>query len=113
MKELINEPIGWIKFWTPKDDWYSLEAEDRKKYLDGLQRIIDQTKRQGGQLVGTYKCRGQSEWARFELWEFPNLEMLIEMTNRLEEIGHYQYFCENNTVGRKYKRNGDPNNWVI
>jgi hypothetical protein len=108
-----KKPIGWIKFWTPKDDWYALEEKDRKKYLDGLKVIEERAREQGGRLLGAYKCRGQSSWARFELWEFPDLQLLIEVTNELEGIGHYQYFSEDNTVGRRYEREGDPGSWII
>jgi hypothetical protein len=113
MNDKPRTPIGWIKFWTPKDDWYGLDAESRKTYFDGLKGIEDRAAAQGGRLVGTYKCRGQSPWARFELWEFSSLQSVIDMTNDLEKIGHYQYFSENNTVGRQYERTGDPNSWVI
>jgi hypothetical protein len=106
-------PLGWIKFWTPKDDWYALDAKAREKYLDGLKTVEDRALSLGGRLIGTYKCRGQSSWARFEMWELPNLQALIEITNELEQIGHYQYFSESNTFGRQYMREGDPDSWVI
>ncbi len=113
MSTKSKEPIGWIKFWTPNDDWYALDTNDRAKYLEGLKVIEERALSQGGRLIGAYKCRSQSSWARFELWEFPNLQVLIDITNELEAIGHYQYFSEENTVGRRYDRQGDPASWVI
>ncbi len=106
-------PIGWVKFWKPKDDWYDLDAPSRQVYLDGLAKVLARAAERGGRLLGTYKCRGQSPWARFEVWEFPDVEVLIDFTNDLEQIGHYQYFAEDHTVGRRYERAGDAGSWVI
>jgi hypothetical protein len=109
----MSEPIGWIKFWKPKDDWYYLESTERQAYLDAYANVVARASEQGARLVGTYKCRGQSQWARFELWEFPDLQAVVDLTNALEEIGHFQYFAEENTIGRRYERRGDPQSWVI
>jgi hypothetical protein len=113
MNDAINQPIGWVKFWTPKDDWYYLEPAERNAYFDGYAEIIDRVQGRGARLIGTYKCRGQSTWARFEVWEFPDLQVLIDLTNDLEEIGHFQFFAEDHTVGRRYERSADPGSWVV
>jgi len=106
-------PIGWIKFWKPKDDWYYLRPEERQVYFDGFKRAISRAESRGARLLGVYKCRGQSPWARFEVWEFPDLQVLIDLTNELEEIGHFQFFAEDHTVGRRYERTGDARSWVV
>ncbi len=106
-------PVGWVKFWKPKDDWYYLQSDDRQVYLDAYIKAIDRAQLGGARLLGSYRCRGQSEWARFELWEFPDLQSIIDLTNELEEIGHFQYFAESNTVGRRYERNMDAKGWAI
>jgi hypothetical protein len=108
-----SQPLGWIKFWKPKDDWYYLEAAERQDYFDAFDSAVAKATARGAQLIGTYKCRGQSSWARFEVWEFPNLQVLMDLSNELEEIGHFQYFAEDHTVGRRYERAGEANSWVI
>jgi hypothetical protein len=108
-----TKPLGWVKFWTPKDDWYYLSSDDRQKYFDDYEKVVSQALEKGAVLIGTYKCRGQSPWLRFEVWEFPEISILIEFSNSLEDIGHFQYFEEDNTVGRKYVRSRDPNSWVV
>lgn len=113
MNNTTSQPIGWVKFWTPKDDWYYLEPAERKAYSDAYAGVIARAQERGARLTGTYKCRGQSTWARFEVWEFTNLQVLIDLTNDLEEIGHSQFFAEDHTVGRRYERSGDPQSWVI
>ncbi len=105
--------IGWVKFWKPKDDWYYLEAAARAAYLDEYRRLVAQATAQGARLLGAYKCRGQSSWSRFEVWEFPDVQSIIDHTNRLEEVGHYQYFAESNSVGRRYEKAGTPESWVL
>ena len=106
-------PIGWVKFWKPKDDWYYLPTDTRRAYLDAYRRLTDDVQLNGACLLGTYACRGQSSWSRFEVWEFPSLQAVIDFTHELEEIGHYQYFSESNTVGRRYEKRGNADSWVI
>ncbi|MGB6681380.1 MAG: DUF6616 family protein [Candidatus Bathyarchaeia archaeon] len=107
-----SRPLGWIKFWKPKDDWYGLNAEARKNYYDKYKELVDRIEGKGAILIGTYRCRGQSRWERFEFWEFPSIDLLIAFSNELESINHYLYFEENAKVGRKYKRLYNPNTWV-
>lgn len=113
MSNNAPQPLGWIKYWKPKDDWYYLTPAERQTYLDAFAEVVDRTVKKGGRLIGTYKCRGQSPWARFEIWEFPDLQLLIDLSNELEEIGHFQYFAEDHTVGRRYERAGQADSWVI
>lgn len=108
-----SEPIGWVRFWKPTDDWYYLDTETRQAYLEAFESVKSRVLEQGAQLLGAYRCRGQSPWARFEVWEFPNLETLIEMTHALETIGHFQYFAEDHTVGRRYEFQGDYQSWML
>jgi hypothetical protein len=109
----MSKVIGWVKFWKPKDDWYYLEPDERQVYLNAYIRAVEKAKFAGARLLGTYKCRGQSKWARFELWEFPDIQSVTNLTNELEEIGHFQYFAEDNTVGRRYERDANANSWII
>ena len=108
-----QQPLGWIKFWKPKDDWYYLNPSERQTYLDDFEKVVKQATERGARLMGAYKCRGQSSWARFEIWEFPDLPVLIDLSSALEEIGHFQYFAEDHTVGRRYERAGQADSWVI
>lgn len=111
--ETQTQPLGWVNFWLPKDDWYYLRDEERRAYLAKHAEIVEQAEAKGVRRIGSYKCRGQSTWPRFDLWEFPDLETLIEMNERLEEIGHYRYFAEENIVGRRYERSVEPDGWVV
>jgi len=113
MGNVSKQAIGWVRFWTPRDDWYYLEPSERATYLQEFAKVTARFTERGARLIGTYKCRGQSAWARFEIWEFPALQMLIDMSNELEEIGHFQYFAEDHTVGRRYDRVGSTESWVI
>lgn len=113
MSDASTQPLGWIKFWKPKDDWYYLSPADRQIYLDKFAQVVARATERGACLIGTYKCRGQSSWARFEVWEFPDLQVLLDLSHDLEEIGHFQYFAEDHTVGRRYERTGAADSWVI
>lgn len=108
-----RQPLGVVKFWSPKDDWYYLAAAERRGYFDAYRRALENANQSGARLNGIFKCRGQSRWSRFEVWEFPDLETLVRLTDELEEIGHFQYFAEETTFGRRYVREEDEASWVI
>jgi hypothetical protein len=113
LEKSANQSLGWVKFWTPKDDWYYLTPDERQEYWDAYERVTAQVIANGAKLLGTYKCRGESPWFRFEVWEFPDISELIAYSNSLEAIGHFQYFEEQNTVGRKYERVKDAKSWIV
>lgn len=108
-----EQPIGWIRLYKPKDDWYYLTSQTRQTYMDGLAAVVERAEARGARRLGSYKCRGQSQWARFEVWEFPDVQALIDLTQALEEIRHFQYFAEDHTVGRRYERDLDADGWAI
>ena len=96
--------LGWINFYNPTDDWYYLEEQEKSIYLQQYNKVVEHVKSKGAQLLGSYKCRSNSEWSRYEVWEFPSIEIIVEMNNQLEEIGHFQFFEENHVMGRKHKK---------
>ena len=100
----MNNSFNWLNFFNPTDDWYYLTDKERKKYLVNYLKIVEATKKKGAKLIGSYKCRSNSEWARYDIWEFPSIEIIVEMNNELEEIGHFQFFEENHVLGRKYRK---------
>jgi hypothetical protein len=108
-----EQPIGWVRFYKPKDDWYYLAPQAREAYMDGLATAVERAEARGARLLGSYRCRGQSRWARFEVWEFSDVQALIDFTQALEEIRHFQYFAEDHTVGRRYLQALDADSWAI
>ena len=100
----MNNCLGWINFYNPTDDWYYLEEQEKSIYLQKYNKVVEHVKSKGVQLLGSYKCRSNSEWSRYDVWEFPSIEIIVEMNNQLEEIGHFQFFEENHVMGRKYKK---------
>ena len=100
----MNNCLGWINFYNPTDDWYYLEEQEKTIYLQKYNKVVEHVKSKGVQLLGSYKCRSNSEWSRYDVWEFPSIELIVEMNNLLEEIGHFQFFEENHVMGRKYKK---------
>ena len=96
--------LGLINFYNPTDDWYYLEEQEKSIYLQKYNKVVEHVKSKGAQLLGSYKCRSNSEWSRYDVWEFPSIEIIVEMNNQLEEIGHFQFFEENHVMGRKYKK---------
>ena len=47
----MGEPIGMIKFWKPKDDWYYLSPADRKVYLDSYANVVRRAEKSGAKLL--------------------------------------------------------------
>ena len=110
----MNNSLNWLNFFNPTDDWYYLTDKEWKKYLGNYLKIVEATKKKGAKLIGSYKCRSNSEWSKYDIWEFPSIEIIVEMNNKLEEIGHYQFFEENHVLGRKYKKfNKDSENKLL
>jgi hypothetical protein len=110
---MTEKTIGWVRFFKPVDAWYGLNPDQRQAYYRSYQALIEQAQTKGAKIIGTYRCRGQSRWERFETWEFPDLDVLIEFTSGLEEMDHYLYFEESNTFGQKYQRQYEPSTWVV
>ncbi len=113
MSSTEQNTVGWFKRWKPTDDWYYLSEEDRHTYLSQREALFRDVQARGARLLGTYKVRGQSSWSRFECWEFPSVDAIVQFTNSLEEIRHYQYFQEENMVGRRYEPVPAADSWVI
>ncbi len=108
---LAGQPLGWINYWKPKDDWYYVPQDRREQLLIEWERIRRIAAAQGANLQGTYECRASTPWARVSLWEFPDLEVMIGMVDALSDAGYYQYFTEENAFGR---RTEDPyRNYII
>ncbi len=103
-KENMKNCLSWINFYNPTDDWYYLKEKDKTTYLQKYAQVVEQIKSEGAKLLGSYKCRANSEWSRYDIWEFPTIDIIVKMSNQLEEIGHYQYFEENHVMGRKYNK---------
>lgn len=97
----MAEPLGWVSFYKPKDDWYYLGRAAQEELLRSVSAIRDKAVSRGARRIGSYKSRGQTSWARFDLWEFPALDVLTDMVADLEEAGYYQYFAESNSFGRR------------
>jgi len=103
-KEKMKKCLSWINFYNPTDDWYYLKKKEKSIYLQKYAKVVELIEKEGAKHLGSYKCRANSEWSRFEVWEFPTIDIIVKMSNQLEEIGHYQYFEENHVLGRKYDK---------
>lgn len=97
----MNEPIGWVSFWKPRDAWYYSTGERRSELLERWNVIRSRAETAGAEVTGHYECRANSEWARMSVWQFPTLETLLNMLDELEEAEYYQYFAEENLLGRR------------
>jgi|GEM_PF-888948 len=96
--------VGWINFWKPKDEWYYLTVYERDRLLERWESIREAAVARGAVRLGVYECRASTAWARVALWEFPDLQALTEMVDRLSEAAYYQYFAEENSFGRRTER---------
>ena len=100
-----QQPLDWISYWKPKDEWYYLPRNKREELLERWEGIRREAISQGARQLATYECRANTRWARVSVWEFPDLGLLRNMVTELEEAAYYQYFAEHNAIGR---RTGDP-----
>jgi hypothetical protein len=93
--------IGWVNFWSPKDEWYYLPAGRRTELLAQWQVIHEDVFARGARRLGSYETRASTAWARVSLWEFPSFELLMEMVDRLGDAAYYEFFSEENAFGRR------------
>lgn len=97
----MTAPVSWISFWKPKDAWYYAGPERREALLARWGAIRQSAVDAGARVVGDYECRANTIWARMSVWEFPTLEPLLAMLDHLEEAEYYQYFADDNVLGRR------------
>lgn len=97
----MNDPVGWLTFWKPKDAWYYAASREREKLLARWAAIRQRALDAGARLVGDYECRANTTWARVSVWEFPGLEPLLAMLDALEEAEYYRYIADDNVLGRR------------
>ena len=93
--------INIIKFFSPKDCWYYLDDKEKIDFIKLYRKENDEFIEKGAELIGTYVSRANSDWSRYEIWLFNDIENNISYSNILEEIGFYEYFVVQNLLGFK------------
>ena len=93
--------INIIKFFSPKDCWYYLDDKEKIDFIKLYDKKNDEFIEKGAELIGTYVSRANSDWSRYEIWLFNDIENNISYSNILEEIGFYEYFVVQNLLGFK------------
>jgi len=91
--------VGWIVMWYPRASWYELSAEDRQRLVDDLRRVARQAETAGATLLGSFYCRGQSDYEGVTCWTLPDLAAIEVLYADLERAGFRTYFVTRCLVG--------------
>lgn len=96
------EGCGLVEIWRSRPEWHALTRASKEQFLDKGKGVIQEVTDKGAKLLGVYQCRAFSDggWAFFCDWQMPNLDLVIELAERLEQIGWNQYFEQINYVGK-------------
>ncbi len=89
----------WLHYSLPRTTWFELEPEARARHEAAFQKERDASERLGGQRVGTYHVRGQSDFSEVEIWFFATPEQAFDHWSRLVTAGYTSCFEFSNQVG--------------
>ena len=100
--KMAEQPYGFVAFWKSSDTWYAADEKERQRFLDEIKEIMDEAEAKGIHSHGTFSCSWSSEWKYFTFWTCPAIELLQEVTDKLERIGDInKYNIQHHYVGRK------------
>jgi hypothetical protein len=92
-------PILWLHHARPRSRWYDLPAPERERLL-GEWRTVDNASREaGGEHLGDYRVRGQSDWSAVSVWRFPDVEAVFTHWQARVRADYSTWFAFANSMG--------------
>ena len=91
-----------IEIWRPRPEWHELTQAQKKEFQAEAQAVLQTLFGKGAKLLGIHRCRALSEggWDVFAYWQMPNMDLVVELSERLEKVGWNRYFEQLNYVGK-------------
>jgi hypothetical protein len=89
----------WIHYTRPRTAWYELTEADREALSAGWVEVRRASTNAGGQQLGEFNVRGQSDYSTAEVWLFPSAEDAFDHWARLTHAGYAEWFVAQNNVG--------------
>jgi carbohydrate-binding DOMON domain-containing protein len=115
VNELINKLILnnrglymyiFIEFWKAKESWLDLPHNQKKEFIDGLIRYVEDSLSQSGiQPLALGECadveNNAAPYQYFAVWEAPTKSALNTLQQAVSESGWYNFFDQINAAGVK------------
>jgi hypothetical protein len=100
---------GFVALWKHSDTWYAAGPEEKKRLTDRVNEINREAQKKGIVMSSVYDCAWSSEWHYFSFWECPDLEVLEETIEKLEECGDINVY----NIQHHYAGKAVPDNMLI
>ena len=96
------EACSLVEIWRTRPEWFQLNRSQKQEFLNKGHAIIEMVSGKGAKLIGIHRCRAVSEggWDLFAYWQMPNIDLVVELAERLDRIGWNRYFEQVNYVGK-------------
>jgi hypothetical protein len=91
-----------VEIWRPRPGWHELTQAHKHEFHLRAQAVLQTMFDKGAKLLGIHRCRALSEggWDVFAYWQMPSMDLVIELSERLERLGWNVYFDQVNYVGK-------------
>ena len=91
-----------VEIWRTRPEWHALSPSQKQEFHTKGQAAIRAVAAKGAKLLGIHRCRALSEggWDVFAYWQMPNVDLVVELAERLDQMGWNRYFEQINYVGK-------------
>ncbi|SEP96077.1 hypothetical protein SAMN05216548_10251 [Faunimonas pinastri] len=89
----------WINYSRPRPHWYEESQESRDALEAKWSEIAAASREKGGEPLGRYHIRGQSDFKSVEIWRFGSAEEAFDHWTRLTGAAFGQWFAFSNNIG--------------
>lgn len=91
--------VLWIHRSRPRSGWYELSDEARAQHRSRWTETRRDAMKAGGQHLGEFGVRGESDFSTTEVWLFPTPEAVFDHWAALTSAGYAEWFVCANSVG--------------
>lgn len=91
----------WIHYSRPRTAWYELAESERAGRATAWAQVRATSEAAGGQRLGDFTVRGQSDYSSAELWLFPTADDAFDHWQRLTAQGYAEWFDAANSIGAR------------
>lgn len=97
---------GFVSFWKHNDKWYTASEEEKQMLIDRVNEISREASAAGVEMSSVYDCSWSSEWRYFSFWQCPDIKVLLETMEKLQECGDINlYNLQHHYVGVEVRDN--------
>lgn len=92
-------PVLWLHHARPRPHWYDLADAEREHLLEQWRTLDAASVTAGGEPLGDYRVRGQSDWSTVSAWRFPDVDAAYAHWQGRVRAGYSTWFAFANSLG--------------